>query len=54
LTNPTLKIASDPFTNEYYGIVFRKGDPLVKQINQALESIRVKGYLTDLKQKWLD
>ena len=54
LTNPTLKIASDPFTNEYYGIVFRKGDPMVKQINQALESIRVKGFLTDLKQKWLD
>lgn len=54
LTNPTLKIASDPFTNEYYGIVFRKGDPIAKQINQALESIRVKGFLTDLKQKWLD
>ena len=54
LANPTLRIASDPFTNEYYGIVFRKGDPLVKQINQALETIRVKGFLTDLKQKWLD
>ena len=54
VANPTLKIASDPFTNEYYGIVFRKGDPVVKQINQALESIRVKGFLTDLKQKWLD
>ena len=54
LINPTLKIASDPFTNEYYGIVFRKGDAMVKRINQALESIRVKGFLTDLKQKWLD
>jgi len=54
VANPTLKIASDPFTNEYYGIVFRKGDPAVKQVNQALESIRVKGFLTDLKQKWLD
>lgn len=54
VANPTLKISSDPFTNEYYGIVFRKGDPIVKQINQALESIRVKGFLTDLKQKWLD
>lgn len=54
LANPTLKIASDPFTDEYYGIVFRKGDPMAKSINQALESIRVKGFLTDLKQKWLD
>lgn len=54
LTNPTLKIASDPFTDEYYGIVFRKGDPIGKPVNQALQSIRVKGFLTDLKQKWLD
>lgn len=54
LANPTLKIASDPFTNEYYGIVFRKGDSLLNPINQALDSIRVKGFLTDLKQKWLD
>ncbi len=54
LTNPTLKIASDPFTNEYYGIVFRKGDPNVKLINDALSSLRIKGILTDLKQKWLD
>lgn len=54
LANPILKIASDPFTNEYYGIVFRKGDPILKQVNQALDSVRVKGYLTDLKQKWLD
>lgn len=54
IKNPTLKISSDPFTNEYYGIVFRKGDVMVKQVNQALESIRVKGILTDLKQKWLD
>ena len=52
--NPTLKIASDPFTNEYYGIVFKKGNPEVKQINKALDSIRIKGILTDLKQKWLD
>lgn len=54
LANPTLKIASDPFTNEYYGIVFRKGDPILEKVNQALDSIRVKGFLTDLKQKWLD
>ncbi|HSX09923.1 MAG TPA: basic amino acid ABC transporter substrate-binding protein [Candidatus Saccharimonadales bacterium] len=53
-TNPTLKISSDPFTNDYYGIVFRKGDPNVKQINKALDSLRVRGFLTDLKHKWLD
>jgi len=52
--NPTLKIASDPFTNEYYGIVFRKGDPHIKLVNQALDSLRVRGYLNELKHKWLD
>ncbi len=53
-TNPTLKIASDPFTNDYYGIVFRKGDPEVEQVNKALDSLSVRGYLTELKHKWLD
>jgi ABC-type amino acid transport substrate-binding protein len=52
--NPTLKIASDPFTNDYYGIVFRKGDPEVEQVNKALDSLRVRGYLTELKHKWLE
>jgi len=53
-TNPTLKIAGDPFTNDYYGVVFRKGDPTVTQVNKALDSLRVRGFLTELKHKWLD
>lgn len=53
-SNPTLKISSDPFTNDYYGIVFRKGDPNIKKVNSALDSLRVRGYLTELKHKWLD
>jgi polar amino acid transport system substrate-binding protein len=53
-SNPTLKIASDPFTNEYYGIVFRKVDPRVKEINKVLNTLKTQGVLTDLKQKWLD
>jgi len=53
-TNPTLKIASDPFTNDYYGIVFRKGDSQIDTVNKALDSLRVRGYLTELKHRWLD
>ncbi len=53
-TNPTLKIAGDPFTNDYYGVVFRKGDPTVSEVNKALDSLRVRGFLTELKHKWLD
>jgi len=50
-----LIISSDPFTNEYYGIVVRKEDTeLRNNINHALAALRVQGYLTDLKQKWLE
>lgn len=50
-----LKITSDPFTNEYYGIVLKKDNPeLLKKVNDALAVLRVKGILTDLKQKWLE
>ncbi len=51
---PTLKIASDPFTDEYYGIVLQKGDQSLSQVNEALASLRIKGILIDLKKKWLD
>lgn len=50
-----LKITSDPFTNEYYGVVIRKDNTeLLKKVNEALAVLRVKGILTDLKQKWLE
>lgn len=52
--NPSLKIASDPFNEEYYAVVFRKDDPCIPQINKALASLKVKGILADLKQEWLD
>jgi len=53
--NPSLKIASDPFTSEYYGIVFRKGEEdLVTKVNLVLETLRQRGVLVLLKQKWLE
>lgn len=52
---PNLKIASDPFTSEFYGIVFRRGeDDLVQEVNTALNRLRQGGILTSLKQKWLE
>lgn len=54
LDNPTLRVATDPLTNEYYGIVFRKNDPNREIINETLSKLKVKGVLTDLKQKWFD
>lgn len=53
-SNPELKIASAPFTNDYYGVVIRKGESdLVTRINEALDSLRQQGYLVFLQQKWL-
>lgn len=51
--NANLKIVGDPFTKEYYGIVFIKEDPSVTQINEALASLRKKGILANLEKKWL-
>jgi len=51
--NPNLKMVGEPFTKEYYGIVFVKGDPSVMQVNNALASLRKKGVLADLEKKWL-
>lgn len=53
--NPELKISSDPFTSEYFGIVIRKNNSeLVNKINTALTSLRQQGVLALLKQKWLE
>ncbi len=50
---PGLKIASDSFTNEYYGIVLRKDDvALQSRINQAISTLHERGVLDDIKQKW--
>ena len=50
-----LKITTDPFTNEYYGVVIRKDNvELQKKVNDVLSVLRVNGVLTDLKQKWLE
>ena len=53
--NPTLKISTDPLTNENYGIVLRKGDTeLQAKLNSVIRSLKANGILTDFKQKWLD
>ena len=54
-SNQELKIAGEPFTEEEYGVVFRKNeDDLIAEINTALNSLRQQGYLVLLKQKWLE
>lgn len=53
--NPTLKIASEPFTNDYYGIVMRIGEnDLVDKVNSIIGELKQTGYLLYLHQKWLE
>lgn len=53
--NPSLKIASEPFTNDYYGVVIRLGeDDLVTRVNEIISDLKQTGYLLYLHQKWLE
>lgn len=53
--NYSLKIASEPFTSDYYGIVIRKGEADLKEkVDTILNTLRQRGILTLLKQKWLE
>lgn len=38
---------------EYFGLVFQKGNPLVKCVNKAIKQMRVDGTLKRLEVRWL-
>ncbi len=51
--NPSLVIASDPFTNEFYGVALRKDDVELKsKIDKVILSLQKRGILNNIKQKW--
>jgi polar amino acid transport system substrate-binding protein len=39
-------------TNEQYGVLFEKGNPLREQVNEAIEKIKADGTLERLQAKW--
>jgi polar amino acid transport system substrate-binding protein len=39
-------------TNERYGVLFEKGNPLREQVNTAIEAIKADGTLEELQAKW--
>jgi polar amino acid transport system substrate-binding protein len=39
-------------TNEQYGVLFEKGNPLREQVNKAIEAIKADGTLEQLQGKW--
>jgi len=49
-----LKIVGDPFTDEYYGVVVRKGNTeILDLVNRGLATITANGTLETIKQRWL-
>lgn len=48
-----LKWVGEPFTEEYYGIVVKKGNKeLLDLINKGLKAVKEKGILDQLVKKW--
>ena len=48
------KIVGEPFTDEYYGIVVRKGNTeLLDLINKGIRAVQEKGIDKQLAEKWL-
>jgi polar amino acid transport system substrate-binding protein len=39
-------------TNEQYGVLFEKGNPLKADVNKAIEKLRSNGTLKELQGKW--
>ncbi len=48
------KIVGEPFTEEYYGIVVRKGNKKVlDMINKGIAAVKAKGTDKQIEEKWL-
>jgi len=48
------KIAGDPFTEEYYGVVIKKGNQeLLDLLNTGIKAVQAKGIDKQLEKKWL-
>jgi polar amino acid transport system substrate-binding protein len=49
----SVMVAQFPTTGEHYGLLLRKGNPLVGCVNKALAELRGNGTLARLQNKWL-
>lgn len=49
---PGLKFLGPPFAEGLYGIAVKKGNPLVHELNDAIDRLRQSGELKRILQKW--
>lgn len=51
--NTDLVIVGEPFTQEFYGMVMRKGDEsVVSKVNEAIATFKQSGKLLEIRKKW--
>jgi ABC-type amino acid transport substrate-binding protein len=52
--HPTLTIVGEPFTQEFYGIVAKKGnDKLMDRVNEVLRELKASGRFQQIVNKWI-
>ena len=49
----SLMVGQFPSTGEHFGLLFRKGNPLVTCVNKALATLKANGTLTALQKQYL-
>jgi polar amino acid transport system substrate-binding protein len=49
-----VQVGQFPSTGEHYGLLFKKGNPLVGCVNAAINTLKANGTLAALTNKWLD
>jgi polar amino acid transport system substrate-binding protein len=49
-----VQVGQFPSTGEHYGLLLKKGNPLVGCIDVALNTLRADGTLASLTTKWLN
>jgi polar amino acid transport system substrate-binding protein len=49
-----VQVGQFPSTGEHYGLLFKKGNPLVGCVNVALNTLKSNGTLASLTTKWLN
>jgi polar amino acid transport system substrate-binding protein len=49
-----IQVGQFPSTGEHYGLLFKKGNPLVGCVNVAINALKSNGTLVSLTNKWLN
>ena len=49
-----VQVGQFPSTGEHYGLLFKKGNPLVGCVNVAINTLKANGTLAALTNKWLN